>query len=110
MARYVLRFFFDGCTGDCLWSHNDAAIEKYGYPVSLDDLCLSEKTIAMAEKIMDRECLMSQKTPDVCGVYYEFSAEEETAHRKDVDALLRIIRDELGPDFEIRDEVQLDVS
>lgn len=104
MARYILRFFFDGCAGDCLWSGNDAALEKYGCPASLDELGLSEETIAKADKLMQRACLMAQKTPDVYGVYYEFSPDEVAAHHVEVGDLLCTIRNELGVNYEIVDE------
>jgi hypothetical protein len=104
LARYVFRFFFDGCAGDCLWSSNDAAREKYGYPASLDDLGLSEETIAKANELMQRACLMAQKEPDVYGVSYYFSTEEEAEYLCEVAELLSTIRNELGADFEIVDE------
>ena len=103
MAHYALRFFFD-CGDECLWSSNDAARERYGYPVSLHDLCLSEETIAKAERLMQRADRMGQTTPDVYGVCYEFSREERSAHREEVAELLSIIRDELGAEFEVVDE------
>ena len=104
MARYALRFFFD-CGHDCLWSGNSAALEKYGYPVSLRDLYLSEETIAKAGRLMKTACEMEQTTPDVYGVCYEFSSEEKSAHRKEVAELLSTIRDELGAEFEVVDEL-----
>ena len=108
MARYVLRFFFDGGCGDCLWSDNDAALEKYGYPVCLSDLGLSEDTISAANEIMQRDCQIAQIEPDVCGVYYEFSAEEVAAHLIEVGDLLSSIRTELGTEYEIVDNIDGD--
>ena len=104
MVHYVLRFFFDGGCGDCLWSDNDAALEKFGYPVCLSDLGLSEETIATANKIMRRDFQIAQTEPDVCGVCYAFSAEEVAAHLIEVGDLLSAIRIELGTEYEIIDQ------
>jgi len=41
---YQLRFFFDPGSGVCLWAKNDAAREKFGYPVEHWELPLSENT------------------------------------------------------------------
>ena len=41
---YQLRFFFDLGSGVCLWSKNDAANEKFGYPVDHWKLLLTENT------------------------------------------------------------------
>ena len=34
---------YDWCSGTCLWSVNEAAHSKYGYPVSLDKLPFSKE-------------------------------------------------------------------
>ena len=41
-ARYRLRFFFDAGSGACLWSGSDATRERFGYPVALELLPVSE--------------------------------------------------------------------
>lgn len=42
-AKYELRFMFDWGANSCLWSSNDAAIERYGVgPIDFDELPLSE--------------------------------------------------------------------
>ena len=104
MARYRFRYFIDCWAGDCLWSANEEAKEKYGYPVILSKLGLSERTVKKAEEIMRRAYQMACTTPDVYGVSYEFSDEEKAAHRKEVGELLITLRHELGPDYEIIDE------
>ncbi len=40
MAKYVLKYMFEW-GGTCLWSVNDAAIEKYGYGVDERELPIS---------------------------------------------------------------------
>jgi hypothetical protein len=42
-AKYVMRFFFDYCSGTLLWSANDAARKMYDYPVKLDRLPISSQ-------------------------------------------------------------------
>ena len=41
---YELRFFFDAGSGICLWAKNSAARNRFGYPVDLGELPLSENT------------------------------------------------------------------
>ena len=53
---------------------------------------------------MQRDCQIAQIEPDVCGVYYEFSAEEVAAHLIEVGDLLSAIRIELGTEYEIIDQ------
>jgi hypothetical protein len=43
IPRFKLRYFFEW-GGDCLWAANDTAMEKFGYPVFLDDLPLTDET------------------------------------------------------------------
>ena len=33
MAKYEMKYMFDWGSGTCVWSTNDAAIDKYDYPV-----------------------------------------------------------------------------
>jgi hypothetical protein len=44
MATNRLRNFFDPGGGICLWSANDAARERFGYPVEARSLPLTENT------------------------------------------------------------------
>lgn len=41
---YEIRYFFDPGCGICLWAKNEAAREKYGYPIDHWKLPLSENT------------------------------------------------------------------
>ena len=41
MAKYEMKYLFDWGSGTCLWSTIDAAIDKYDYPVVLDNLPIS---------------------------------------------------------------------
>ena len=104
MARYRFRYFIDCWEDDCLWSANEEANERYGYPVPISELGLSERTVKKANEIMRRAYQMACTTPDVYGVSYEFSDAEKTAHRHEIGELLITLRHELGPDYEIIDE------
>lgn len=41
---YLIRFSFDPGSGVCLWAKNEAAREKFGYPIEHWELPLSENT------------------------------------------------------------------
>lgn len=43
MAKYEMKFSFDWGSGVCLWSTNNAARNKYGYPVETSQLPISEE-------------------------------------------------------------------
>lgn len=90
MATYRMRFFFDGCAGHCLWSGNDAASGKYGYPVFLDDLPLSDETKQAGEALLDRAVDGATDWPQIV---------------LDARSFIERLRAELGQDFEIVDEL-----
>ena len=52
MATYKFRYFFSAGSGVCLWSDNDAAREKFDYPVNFSKLTLSENLQRKALYIM----------------------------------------------------------
>jgi hypothetical protein len=99
MARYVLRFFFDNCAGVCLWSGNDAAHEAFDYPVDLDMLPLPDRTIEQGQGIINRfEAFLSElESPNKATAFDLF--------RHDSKAFLHLMREQLGPDFEILDQM-----
>lgn len=98
-ATYRLRYFIDVWAGDCLWSANDAALERFGYPVSLEDLGLSDYALQFGRTLIQR--LQDGVTRESMG--YGIPHDEQL----DVDAgaFLIILRKELGPAFEILDEL-----
>ena len=50
-AKYEFRFMFDYCADTCLWSLDDAAIERYGVgPIDFDELPLS---VELKERLMN---------------------------------------------------------
>lgn len=97
-AIYRLRYFFDVWAGECLWSDNDAALERFGYPVLLEDLGLSDSALQFCRTHIQR--LQDEVTRESLG--YGIPHDEQL----DVDAkaFLIILRRELGTDFEILDE------
>jgi len=90
MATYRMRFFFDGCAGHCLWSGNDAAREKYDYPVSFDDLPLSDEMKRAGAALLDRAVDGATDWPQFV---------------PDARSFIERLRAELGQDFEIVDEL-----
>ena len=54
MARYALKFMFDWGSGTCLWSTNDVAREKYGYPVDIEQLPISSELAKSLIELVDK--------------------------------------------------------
>jgi hypothetical protein len=102
VAKYKLRYFFDAGAGICLWAPNDAAREKFGYPVEFKVLGLPENTVrrgyyitAWYDTSIDWSYPPDPSPWDALeGVRFKASAQE----------FLELLRRELGPEFEIIDE------
>jgi hypothetical protein len=99
---YRLRFFFDTGSGICLWCDNDAARERFGYPVDLRDLPLPETicrrgyfVIAWYDTFMDWE-LSPQPS--------KWWPREEAAFKAAAQELLTLLQQHLGSAFELVDE------
>jgi hypothetical protein len=102
-VAYELRFFFDPGSGICLWSANQEARERFGYPVDHWKLDLSENTkrwltylIAWFDTSIDWS---SPSDSDD-----QWSAEEVAQFRKASERGLAFIREELGPSFAITEK------
>lgn len=54
MDKYSLKFMFDWGSGTCLWSTNDAAREKYGYPVDIEQLPISSELAKSLIELADK--------------------------------------------------------
>lgn len=52
MHTYELRYVFDYGSGMCLWSSNEAAREKYGYPVDLEALDVPTDIKALGHELV----------------------------------------------------------
>jgi hypothetical protein len=105
MARYVFRYFFDPGSGICLWSANDEARERFDYPVQLSDLGLSENLLRQAIYVMtwhDTSLDWSHPPNPL-----PWSDSERIRFHQVSENLLAMLREQLGPEFEIRDESSL---
>jgi hypothetical protein len=105
MPRYELRYFFDPGSGICLWSANDEARERFGYDVELEALELSEN--------LRRKGLYLLRWYDTSidwshpGGPSPWPAEERTRFVEAAREFLDKLRQCLGGEFEIKDEVKL---
>jgi hypothetical protein len=107
MPRYELRYFFDPGSGICLWSANDEAREKFGYPIELDSLGLTETLRRRALHLIRWfDTSIDWSSP---GEPSPWSREERARFAKAAVDLLSELRKTLGHEFEIRDEVGLDL-
>lgn len=98
MARYKLRYFFDGCTGTCLWSGNSAANEAFGYPVELEQLNLPDNILQQGNVVIDRFTVLSDsQNKHVCDDDWRY-------FRTCAASFLQLLRNQLGQDFNIEDE------
>lgn len=102
MALYRLRYFFDAGSGICLWSANDAAREKYGYPVAATDLPLSENTWRRLRYLIAwyDTCFDWNYPPDPS----PWTEDERIRFCAEAQTMLQRLRQELGADYEIVDE------
>jgi hypothetical protein len=99
---YRLRFFFDTGSGICLWSANDAARERFDYPIALEVLPLPETVrrrgnflIAWFDTFMDWE-LSPQPS--------KWWPREQAAFNAAAQEWLTLLEDHLGQTFEVVDE------
>ncbi len=102
MANYLLRYFFDAGSGICLWSSNDAAREKFDYPVELQSLELPENLMREALNIVTWfDSSLDWSYPPNPSPW----SEQERGHFNEASqSLLSKLRQQLGPAFDIRDE------
>lgn len=100
---YELRYFFDPGSGICLWSANQEARERFGYPVDHWALDLSENTrrwlsylIALFDTSIDWS---SPSDSDD-----QWSVEEVARFREASGRGLALVREELGSGFVVADK------
>lgn len=102
MELYILRYFFSAGSGVCLWSANESAREKYGYPIDMGTLTLPPLVAWRAAELIERfDTSMdwdypSRPSPWSKAEYDEFQMASAE--------LLQALRDCLGKTVEIRDE------
>lgn len=92
----AIRFFFDAW--ECFWAGNDAALLKYGNPVCLTRLPLTESTKHELKDLMDWYFLI-----DYSPTIYRSDAELQNIDRK-VEDLLKVIREETQGKLIIKNE------
>jgi hypothetical protein len=54
MEKYQMKYMFDWESDVCLWSTNDPTRNKYGYPVNLEQLTISEDLRATLRRLIDK--------------------------------------------------------
>lgn len=102
MAKYALRFSFDFGSGVCFWSLNEAARERFGYPICQDDLPLTHTIrvrvgfiVAWYDTFLDWD-----NAPEMSCWWPREKAMFNAAAQE----LLSLVRGHLGGDFEIVDK------
>ena len=105
MSKYQLRFSFDSYSGVCFWTANEAAFQRFeDYTVYVEDLPLTPATNqALGELISRYDQSLIWDYPDTPG---RWGKNEWLAFDARVRQLLPVVRQELGPDFEIIDKHQ----
>lgn len=98
---YKLRFLFGPGSGICLWSENELARDRFGYPVELDSLEIAPSVKKVAEELIMRfDTSLDWNDPAGPSLWASVEHEHFLA---DAAGLLRSLQECLGPDFEIRD-------
>jgi len=101
MKVYKLRFGFDPGSGICLWSDNELARDRFGYPVELSSLGIAPSVKKQAEELIARfDTSLDWRDPAGPSLW---SAVEREHFRADAADLLRSLQECLGAGFEIRD-------
>jgi hypothetical protein len=99
-VAYELRYFFDPGSGICLWSANQEARERFGYPVDHWTLDLSENTRRwLSYLIAWFDTSIDWSSPSDSDD--RWSPEEVARFREASEHCLALLREELGPHFEI---------
>ena len=103
--RYRLRFFFDPGSGVCLWSANDAARERFDYPIELVELPLSDETRQSGEELIGRfDTSLDWSDP---GGPSPWTASDAAAFDESALSWLALARHELGEEYDIVNQLSL---
>lgn len=101
METYKLRYFFDPASGICLWSENDLARDRFGYPVELGSLGLTWSVKKQAEELIARfDTSIDWSYPSAPSPWSDVERER---FQVEAAGLLRSLQYCLGASFEIRD-------
>ena len=102
MAKYVLRFAFDFGSGICLWGMNQAARERFGYPIDDRDLPLPATICQRVRFILAwYDTFLDWDNAPEMSCWWP---REQAAFNAAGQELLTLLREHLGPDFEIIDK------
>jgi hypothetical protein len=102
MSKYKLRYFFDPGASSCLWSANDSAREKFGYPVDVWQLPLCENTQRRVIYVATwYDTSLDWSYPPNPSPWGE---DELQSFNTEAQNLLTLLRIKLGNEFEIVDE------
>ena len=99
MAQYEMKYMFDWGSGTCVWSTNDAARDKYDYPVNIEELPISS---ALKEKLdyiiykHDEALNWDDPAGDLL-----WSDEEIEQFKTEAKALYLQLKQELGDEYEL---------
>lgn len=102
MVIYELRYSFDYGSGVCLWSSNEEANKRFGYPVELENLGLPSDVENLAIDLL-RRFDMSLNWDDPLGPPV-WSIEDRDRFDTDSQTLLQQLCEHLGKEFRIKDE------
>ena len=98
-----LRYFYDAGSGICLWAGDDEATEKYGYPVLLEKLPLSKKTVSIGNELINRfDTSIDREYPPGPSRWNE---EEKSRFAKDSNSFYSLVVEELAHTYDIENEV-----
>jgi hypothetical protein len=108
MARYRLRYFFEPGANICFWAANDAARERFGYPID-------SRTLPLAENTWRRLYFLASWYDTSIDWNYPpdpspWDHAERERFNNEAQKLLAVVREELGSDFEVVDESQTSTS
>jgi hypothetical protein len=101
---YKCRYFFDPGSGICLWSANHEAREKFGYPVELNLLGLTDNTLRYGYHVISwYDTYIDWDYPPNPSPWSE---EEMQRFMVSANRLYKLLSEELSSDFEIVYEVK----
>ena len=99
-----LRYFFDPGSCVCLWASDDEARNAFDYAVALEDLPLSAATRALGNALVaEYDTCLDGNDPGAGSLW---TPGQETAFIERARHFLAMARAELGPRFELVDELE----
>ena len=99
-----LRYFYDPGSGVCLWAGDDEAREKYGYPILLDALPLSESVVSIGQELIERfDTSIDWEYPSNPSPWTD---EERNKFKNDCTRFRTQVVKELGPNYIIKNETK----